>query len=147
MKVLLLKSHKKLGQAGELKEVSDGYARNYLIPEKIAKIADTKSVQDFKNKKQLQEKKIIKFNTIKQNFIKKLNQQDIEITRPANESGVLFAQVKKEDILEALKSNNLSVVDLKIFDYHFKNIGNHLVKIEFPDKTFHEFTINIKAQK
>lgn len=146
MRVILLKSHKKLGQAGELKEVNESYARNYLIPQKIVKIADNKIVQDFKNKKKLQEKKVLKYNTLKQDFIKKLNQQKIEIIKPANDVGVLFAQVKKEDIMSALEKYNLFNADIKIFDCHFKNLGSHLVKIEFPDKTTHEFTINIKAQ-
>ena len=147
MRVILIKSHKKLGLAGELKEVNESYARNYLIPQKIVKIADNKSVQDFKIKKELHEKKVLKYNSLKQDFIKKLKQQNIEITRPANEVGVLFAQVKKEDIWAALKQYNLFNADIKIFDCHFKNLGSQLVKIEFPDKTSHEFTINIKAQK
>ncbi len=147
MRVILLKSHKKLGQAGELKEVNEGYARNYLIPQKIVKIADNKTVEDFRNKEKLQEKKVLKYNTFKQDFIKKLSQKNIEITRIANDSGVLFAQVKKEDIISALQNYNLFNSDIKIFDCHFKNLGSQLVKIEFPDKTTHEFTINIKAQK
>lgn len=147
MKVILLKSYKKLGQAGELKEVSEGYARNFLIPQKIVKVADDKSVKDFKIQKKQHEKKVLKTNAIKQEFIRKLNQQVIDIFRPANEAGVLFAQVKKEDVLEALKKYNLPNIDIKISDCHFKSLGNHQVNIEFFDKTNFKFFINIKSQK
>lgn len=147
MKVLLLKTYKNLGKAGELKEVSDGFARNYLIPQKIAKVADTKSIKDFKIQKKIQEQKNLKYQIIKQNFINRLNKQKIEIVRPANEIGVLFAQVKKEDILETLKQYNVFNPDIKISDCHFKKIGKQKIKVEFPDKSFYEFTINIKAKK
>lgn len=147
MKVILLKSYKNLGRAGELKEVNDGYARNFLIPQKIVKVADDKSINDFKIQKKQQEKKILKINSIKQEFINKLNQHKIEIIRPANEAGVLFAQVKKDDIAAVLQQYNLPNIDIKISECHIKNIGNHQVEINFPDKTNYQFVINIKPLK
>ncbi len=147
MKVILLKSYKNLGRAGELKEVNEGYARNFLIPQKIVKVADDKSINDFKIQKKQQEKKFLKINAIKQEFINKLNQHKIEIIRPANEAGVLFAQVKKDDIAAVLQQYNLPNIDIKISECHFKNIGNHQVEINFPDKTNYQLVINIKPLK
>ncbi len=146
MRVILLKNHKSLGRTGELKEVSEGYARNYLIPQKIAKVADEKSITDFKLQVKQKQKKQQQYLQKKEEFIKNLDRQQINITRPANESGVLFAQVKSVDVLNELKKLNFFWDDIKVADCHLKNIGEHWVKILFSDQSSLAIKINILKQ-
>ena len=60
MKVILLKDVKGTGKKGEVKEVSDGYARNFLLPKKMAKVADNQAVKELKEQNKSAEKKLKK---------------------------------------------------------------------------------------
>ncbi len=109
MKVILIKDARNLGSAGDIKEVSDGYARNFLIPGKFAKAADAADVKRAeeikKEKESRREQELIKL----QELAGKMEGVLVVIKAKADDSGKLYAAVKQEDILDALRKKGFNV--------------------------------------
>ncbi|MBU0600037.1 50S ribosomal protein L9 [bacterium] len=109
MKVLLIQDVKSLGQAGDTKEVSEGYARNFLIPQKMAILATSANIKNAEIKKSKirhdEEKK-------KKDLLllaEKLNHTSITIKRQTGENEKLFGSVTNIDIAEALQGENIPI--------------------------------------
>ena len=110
MDIILLESLNKLGKAGEIVTVKDGFAKNFLIPEKKAIIANKKNKADLENRitqiNSNNEKKISEANEIKE----KLDQKKISIAMEANDDGSLYGAVSQKSISESI----YSLLDIKI---------------------------------
>ena len=131
MKVILLESVSKLGQAGAIVEVAAGYARNYLVPRKKAKIANKQAVanleQELANLQKANEEKKAKA----EKAIKKLNNTSVNIIRSAGDSGQLYGSVSGRDIVEALKKKGFKVVrDNLLIDRAIKELGVYEFQVE-----------------
>jgi len=130
MKVLLIKDVPKLGKKGEIKEVKEGYGRNYLIAKGFAKLATKEVIKEWEEEqKKLQaekEKEIQKLNKLKEE-IEKLT---ITIAKKLGNNGHLYGAVTKEDIASALKEKNIEI-DKKLIDAkNIKSLGEHIVDIK-----------------
>jgi len=104
MKVILLQNVKKLGQKGDIKEVSEGYASNFLLPRKLAKFAsqgEVKSLVHDKNKKEQQEATIQKAT---KDLLTKIAGSKISLKENANDKGHLFAKIHIREIADAISS-------------------------------------------
>jgi large subunit ribosomal protein L9 len=144
MKIILLKNVVKLGLAGEIKEVSEGYGRNYLLPNNLAKETDRAEI----NKVQVKLANL-KINESKQNseiekIIKQLNTKSLVLKKQANEHGHLFAQVKKEEILTELSKMNISPQIKNIVMPIIKATGDFWCQIFFLGGKDTKFKITIK---
>ena len=110
MDIILLESLNKLGKAGEIVTVKDGYAKNYLIPEKKAIIANKKNKADLENRitqiNSNNDKKIVEANEIKE----KLDQKKISIAMEANDDGSLYGAVSQKSVSESI----YSLLEIKI---------------------------------
>lgn len=126
MKVILLKDVEKLGKIGDIKEVSDGYARNFLLVRNLVKIADDKSMAEVEKRKEQLEIEEKKVDLDKSEANKRLIGLEIVLKRKANEEGRLFGAITEEDILEELTKSKIKVNigDLKLKN-PIKNIGEH----------------------
>lgn len=135
MKVVLIKNEPKLGQIGDIKDVADGYARNYLFPENMAKPATESEIakaQEFKKNKE-KEIKIRKINMESQ--AEKLQGMKLTISAKADEQGTFFAGITADKIADQLKKENLSVKAKQIkLDEPIKKSGNYNVNIQSGDK-------------
>ena len=104
MDIILLESLNKLGKAGEIVTVKDGFAKNYLIPEKKAIIANKKNKADLENRitqiNSNNDKKIVEANEIKE----KLDQKKISIAMEANDDGSLYGAVSQKSVSESIYS-------------------------------------------
>lgn len=104
MKIILLKDVAKTGRRGEIKEVSDGYARNFLILRNLALPATTENLKKFetemKGKKARRERSHEEFHSLRA----ALAERGIVIKKKADEKGGFYAAVSKEEVFEALKS-------------------------------------------
>ena len=132
MKVILLDNIKGVGKKDEIINASDGYARNYLLPKKLAVEANAENLSKLNNKK---ESAIYKKDQEKQNaeeLAKKLKGIILKIKVKAGENGKIFGGVTSKEISENLKSQYNFVVDKK--------------KIELKDtiKTLGSFNVSIK---
>ena len=110
MDIILLESLNKLGKAGEIVTVKDGFAKNYLIPEKKAIIANKKNKGDLENRitqiNSNNDKKIVEANEIKE----KLDQKKISIAMEANDDGSLYGAVSQKSVSESI----YSLLEIKI---------------------------------
>ena len=102
MKVLIIQDTKNLGKKGEIKEVSDGYAKNFLLPRKIVVVATNTEIKKIEIEKQKQEKNRTINSQKAEELKKKLQGIKIEIKTKVNENGALFAALDKEEIVNAL---------------------------------------------
>ena len=110
MDIRLLESLNKLGTAGEIVTVKDGFAKNFLIPEKKAIIANKKNKADLENRitqiNSNNDKKIFEANEIKE----KLDQKKISIAMEANDDGSLYGAVSQKSVSESI----YSLLEIKI---------------------------------
>lgn len=135
MKVILLHDVPKIGKKYDVKNVSDGYARNFLIPRGMAEIATDariKSVEILKKQSE-QEREIQR--DILENNIKELEGIKISVREKANEQGHLFAGVHKKEISKILKEQK-----------HIE-IPPDMIEVEHPIKETGEFKIKVKGKE
>ena len=103
MKVILLCDVKGQGKKDQIVEVSDGYARNFLFPQKKAVPADAKATNELKNKAEAQQYKINDDRKAAQAIADKINNVEIEIVMGHGADGRLYGSVTAKDIAEELK--------------------------------------------
>lgn len=143
MKVILLKDVKGLGKEGELVNAKDGYARNFLIPRKLAVEATDANLkkweEDMARKRQKQQEEYERALKLKE----KIEDVSIEIKSKAGEGGKLFGSITSKDIAEALKKQHKIDVDKKKIDMknNIKTLGTTTVEI----KVYPEITATLKV--
>ncbi len=144
MKVILKEDVKSLGKAGEIVDVSDGYARNYLIPRRLAVIADEKNIKAF----ELQKKRIMEAAERERaemtSFAERLRSVNITIKAKAGEEGKLFGSITTMDIAEALKKEGIELDRKRIqLDQPIKRIGEYTIKVKLPYDINSEFRLRV----
>ena len=131
MKVILNVDVKGQGKKGELKEVSDGYARNYLLPRKLASEATADNINALKLKEKAKAAQIAKEKAQAEENAKKLGGVQVIMAKAGN-AGKLFGAVTSQEISDALKAQ---------FDIDIEK--NKIVQAE-PIKTFGSFSVKAK---
>lgn len=132
MKVILLQDIKGTGKKGEIKDVSDGYGRNFLLAKGLAKVATKQAVDAAVGKKNRQEKKKAQAHKADAKAVRKVDSQQITLSLDANEDGKLYAAVSARDILSAVRTQlKTSLAEQYIMiDKPIKEIGEHTVKVK-----------------
>ena len=113
MKVILNQDVKSLGKKGELVNVSDGYAKNYLIPRKIAAVADAAAMNERKNREASKAYQLAKEKENAENAAKALDGKTIKISAKAGANGRLFGSVTSKEISEKIKADYDIDIDKK----------------------------------
>ncbi|MBO5454704.1 MAG: 50S ribosomal protein L9 [Clostridia bacterium] len=135
MKVILLADVKGQGKKGEMVNVSDGYARNFLFPKKLAVEATNSAINDLKGKNEsMAFKKETEIANAKE-LQEKLKGIEVVITAKAGSNGKLFGSVTNKDIAEALTAQHHIKLDKRKFDTEdLKNVGTVEVTVKlYPD--------------
>lgn len=132
MKVILLEDVKKLGKKGDLIEVADGYARNYLLPRNLAREATEGGIKQLKQEKAALENKKRKERQQAQALAAKLSEMTVTLKAKSGEQGKLFGSVTSKDISEALKEQHDIEVDRRKIELQepIKSLGNYEVDIK-----------------
>ncbi|MBT3777433.1 MAG: 50S ribosomal protein L9 [Pelagibacteraceae bacterium] len=146
MKVILTTNIKKLGKIGELVNVKDGYARNYLFPNNMALRENKKNLEHYdKIKEEVKIKEDKKLQDAKQ-IIEKIKNLNIEFNREADEKDQLYGSISKKEIINYLKENGIIIHSDDIFMKNsLRTIGEHEVVVSpYIDMTF---TIIVKVNK
>ena len=112
MRVILREDLDKLGTAGEVVSVRDGYGRNYLLPRGLAMIATEKDVARFEHDKRVIAARAAKMSKELSAQAEKLNQVSVSITAATGEGDKLYGSITSRDITEALKAQGV-IVDTK----------------------------------
>ena len=127
MKVILLKDVEKLGQKGEIKKVADGYARNFLIPNKLAILATKPELVKLEEEKRKEaEKAEVELKTY-QEIASQIDGLELEIPVKISEEGKLFGAVATSQIVEQIKEQGFEIKKEQI-----KELGEYEAVIEFP---------------
>jgi large subunit ribosomal protein L9 len=132
MKVVLLQDVKAQGKKDDIVEVSEGYARNFLFPKKLAIPADAKAINDIKNKKSSEAHKIELERAAAKETAEKLNETTVKIVAEAGKDGKFYGAVTSKDIAEALKAQ---------FGYE---VDKRKVELDAPIKAFGSYKVDIK---
>jgi len=133
MKVILLKDISGTGKKGEIKDVADGYARNFLLKQKVAEIASPEAISKLK----AQEQKRVKLAEMElkeaQKYATRLDGAEVEVKAKANDSGTLYSAVGSTRISEAIKSTyGLKVDPTRInLQNPIKEIGEYSAVVKF----------------
>ena len=129
MQVILLESLNKLGKAGEIVAVKDGYAKNYLIPQNKAIVANKANLADLKNKiskiNSENDKRIAKASTMKENLDGKI----YEIQIDANDEGILYGSVNQQQIIQLISDKVADISADAIVMPQIKNIGEYSITV------------------
>ncbi len=133
MKVILLKDIEKLGKKGEVKEVADGFARNYLFSKKLAELASEASLKRLAQEKEVMAKKAEADLQATELLVSQLDGQEIEITAKTDEGGKLYGALTPVKIAKVLKEKgfNVSKNQIKVTE-PIKESGEHEIALEFP---------------
>jgi len=131
MKVILKQDIKGLGRGGDLIEVKDGYARNYLIPQGFVAQATTKNVKSVEHQQAMIASKIKKERMTAQELAERIASTSCTIAKRVGENERLFGSVTSKDIEEALREEGL-VISRKCIDLEdqIKTLGVYEVKIK-----------------
>lgn len=135
MKVILLKEVKKLGHAGELKEVNDGYARNFLLPQGLVDVATRHSLSVLEaQKKKIERNQNQEFRN-KAKLAKKLDGKVFQIIVKADANGTLYAGLSPKAIANELaeQDNNIAADSVSVSKV-IKKIGNYDIELELGKK-------------
>lgn len=132
MIVILQKDLKGTGKAGDVVKVSDGYARNMLIPRGIAKEATEGNVKSLKKQKEIAEEKKAEQKAAAEETAKKISDLSVTIQTKGGEGGRLFGSITSKDIAQALADQHKIKVDKKKID------------LDSPIKQTGELTVPIK---
>ena len=103
MKIILLKDEKKLGKKGDIIEANDGYARNYILPQKIGVEANGKNLNDLKLQKANDDKIAAKQLQDAKELAEKLSTKKVTLAIKAGEGGKVFGAVSSKEIAAAAK--------------------------------------------
>ena len=143
MQVILLESLNKLGKAGEVVAVKDGYAKNYLIPQNKAIVANKTNLADLKNRiskiNSDNDIRIAEAKSIRENLDGKTYEVQIE----ANDEGVLYGSINQQQIIQLISNETNSVNADSIVVPQIKNIGEYSVTIRLYEEISATITLSV----
>lgn len=149
MKVILLKDVKNIGKAWDVKNVSDGYARNFLFPKKLAEPATSDLIKKSETLKADAVKRAEADLEKVEQLAGELDDFVVKIKAKANAEGKLFGSIKPEMIREALLSEKMNVQGIpadKISTENIKDLGEHKVTINLPHGLEARIVIVVEAE-
>ena len=147
MKVLLIKDVPNLGKAGEVKEVKDGYGKNFLIARGFAKLATPEVIEAWKKeqaqKAEAQAKEIERLKELKE----KIENLTLTITHKAGANGALFGAITNKEVAEALKEKGIDI-DKKHIDIHppIKQTGEYEIDVKLGHGIHAKLNLIVEAE-
>ena len=144
MEIIILESFNKLGKAGDIVNVKDGFARNFLIPQKKAIVANKKNRSDLEKKMS----EISKNNQTKvkeaQDVKSKIEGKTIKIEMESNEEGNLYGAVTQKSIVESIMgSMSIKLSTDSVILKPIKTLGTHEIKIHLYDEVYAYINLEI----
>lgn len=142
MKVILRKEHEKLGQAGTVVDVKDGYARNYLIPRGIAYPADAGSMRALEEEKKQAARRLTKELRSAEHLVQELEKVSLTLKMKVGEDEKLFGSVTSQMVADALKEKGFDL-DKRAIDFEepIKALGIYNATV----KLHHSVTGKVKV--
>ncbi len=144
MKVILKEDVKKLGKEGDIVDVADGYARNYLMPRKLATKATRQKIKSLKREEKRQQKKEQEKVEEAEKTTEKIEDRIFEFSVKAGEEGRLFGSVTSKDIAEKVNDAGFEIEKKNIdLEDKIKSLGTHKIPVKIYKNVV--ATINVKV--
>ena len=145
MKIILLEDVKSLGKKGEIVTVSDGYARNMILPKKLGLEATGKNLNDLKLQNQHAEKVAQENLEAAKNFAEELKDKKVEVKMKAGEGGRTFGSISTKEIAEAAKKQLGLELDKKkmILKDPIKSLGTSEIQIKLHPQVTGTFSVHV----
>ena len=147
MKIILLQDVKGQGKKGDLVEASDGYARNFLLPRKLAKIADAGSVKQIEIRKESEAFHLSEEKKKAEELKKSLASKEIVFNTTGGVDGRLYGAVTAKDVSDRLKSDFSIDIDKRLITLseNIKTVGEYSAKIKLFQGIYAQIKIIVKA--
>lgn len=143
MKVILREDVDKLGRMGDLVNVADGYARNFLLPRNMAALATTKNIKSLEHEKRVIADRVKKEKMAAEEEAKKISAVSVSIPVQVGEEGKLFGSVTSKDIADAIAAQGFEIDKRRIqLEKPIKEIGTFMV----PVKVHHDVIAQVKVE-
>ncbi len=148
MQIILLEKVGKLGNLGDVVKVKDGFARNYLIPTKLARRATEAAIKEFETKRADLEKAAQAKLDAAKSLGEQLSGKTVRIVQKAGVDGRLFGSVTNFDIAEGLGKLGLAVqkAQVRLPNGPLKTVGEHVVTVAPHGDVVAEVTVQVVAQ-
>lgn len=149
MKVILLADVKGQGKKNEVIEVSDGYGKNFLIPRKLAKLADAQSVNDAKTKESARIYKLATEKKEAQELAERLKQVTVTITASCGADGRLYGSVTAKDVAERLAAEHGITIDKRKIAVKdpIKAYGKYALEVRLYPEVTGTLSLLVSAEK
>ncbi|MGM9644652.1 MAG: 50S ribosomal protein L9 [Eubacteriales bacterium] len=143
MKVLLLADVKGQGKKDQIVEVSDGYARNFLFPKKLAVVADAKVMSETKSKEEAKQFRLKEEKAAAKALADKLGTLTVKITASSGGDGRLYGSITSKDIAEKLKEQHKIEIEKRklVLSENIKSYGTYEVEV----KVYPEISAKLKV--
>ncbi|HBC54863.1 MAG TPA: 50S ribosomal protein L9 [Alphaproteobacteria bacterium] len=144
MQIVLLERVEKLGQMGEVVSVKEGYARNFLLPQRKALRATEENLKHFEAQRAQLEARNLELRNEAEKVGDKLDGQSFVVIRQSGETGILYGSVNSRDIANVVSENGFSVDRTQVaLDRQIKNLGLHDVRIVLHPEVSAVVSINV----
>lgn len=147
MKVILKEDVQNLGQQGDVVEVKSGYARNYLMPQKLAILFTKQQKKSIEEAQRVEERKLEREKDQLESVLKQVEDLSLSLKMQSEEDSKLFGSVTKLDIVKLLEENGITL-DKKYVDLSspIKTLGEHKVNIVFTKEMSASFTLTVEKE-
>ncbi len=148
MQVLLLQNVPGVGSAGQVKKVADGYARNYLLPHKLAMVADGGAVKQAESVKQAALRREAKTKGEAEELAKLLSQMTLTFRAKAGEGERLFGSITSGDIADALVRDKHVTIDKRKIELEtpIKELGSRQISIKLHPEVIAQVTVVVEKE-
>ena len=148
MKVILKEDVKNIGTMGQIVDVADGYARNFLVPKGLAVDANVKNIRAMEHAKKTIQEKAKKIRGQAQDLSDKIANMTIMIKAKSGEEGKLFGSVTSMDIAEQMKNQGIDIDKKKIvIEEPIKRLGSYSVSIKLHSDLATQVTLQVIAEE
>ncbi|MBA3377941.1 MAG: 50S ribosomal protein L9 [Chloroflexota bacterium] len=148
MKIVLRQDVPKVGDAGSVQTVSNGYARNFLIPKGLAVVATDGELKVAAHNLAVKERKVARQEELLRSLSDKIDGQRLMFTAKAGEQGRLYGSITASDVATALASQVSEEIDRRrvVLDEPLRSIGEHTVTVHLVGRLRPQITVVIEAE-
>lgn len=148
MKVILKSTVDNIGRAGDVKDVATGYARNYLLPRKLAEAATPSALKYWEKGKEKRAALVAAEVEVAKQLAGKLSGVSLSFSMPASEEGKLFGSVGKSDVLKSLKAAGFDVPKNSVrLENALKTTGEHDVELRLAPEVAAKVKVVVSARE
>jgi large subunit ribosomal protein L9 len=148
MKIVLRQDVPKVGEAGTIQTVANGYARNYLIPQGLAVVATDGEIKTANHNLAVKERKIVRQEEAQRALSDKISGKVLKFTRRAGEQGRLYGSVTASEVATDLAAAVGEEIDRRriVLDEPLRTIGEHVVTVHLVGRLRPQITVVIEAE-